>query len=410
LRSPCDLLLVLALVAAVDPAGPENVCRAPPLRLCSPLWRGRSLMGRVKSAVGVAAAPPLDKHEDISTPAVTGCARWPKSLRLLSSRGELVLGRCNSPNKCEYCARLTAVEWAEMFSLDALDGNAPAIYLVLTTGTSSFDPAHFYSARRKVQEAIRRRYPAAEVAWIVEATTGTSARSGGRRFPHWNVLIKNVPSSECETVLAVARKVWCSRAELVASPDAQWCGPISELGGLMKYLALHFLKREQAMPNGWSGHRVTATRGYFTAQRWQLRKRAQDSLRDKRELHRAIKEGADPHEAELLVHERRSAAERTSWEVVALIARADGSALARTLQNREPRHFMRRRVLPEASITDLDVLAAWRAGGLTVGGCTCPPNGLESGAHSQMRLQPAPAKDGCSSSPPGRVLSDARRG
>ena len=76
-------------------------------------------------------------------------------MRLLSSWGELVKGRCRAANRCDYCARLAAVENAEMLALDALDGQARAVWCLLTTRTATIDTARFYKSREVVMRAIR---------------------------------------------------------------------------------------------------------------------------------------------------------------------------------------------------------------------------------------------------------------
>src|SRR5690242_6423123 len=81
----------------------------------------------------------LDLHEESSTEAAHGCARWPAKLRLLSSRGELVRGRCGATRLCDYCAKLAAVEVSEMLALDAMEGNAPTVWCVLTTRNPDVD-------------------------------------------------------------------------------------------------------------------------------------------------------------------------------------------------------------------------------------------------------------------------------
>jgi hypothetical protein len=264
--------------------------------------RGRS------DASGASAAARLDLHEGISDPARRGCQRWPEELRLVSSLGEVVRGRCRATNLCPYCARLFAVETSEMLALDALDGEAPALWLVLTTRTPDTEPASFYRARERVVKALRRRWTGCEYAALVEMTTGYGPRSGGLRRPHWNVLLKRVPVLALGEVEALVRRVWCDRVD--AEPWAQFVGAVSEVGGLMRYVALHFLKESQAPPVGWRGHRFVASRGYFAGGRTPARARARESLREKRELHRALAAGLDGEAAEAFVayDERRFAA------------------------------------------------------------------------------------------------------
>lgn len=184
-------------------------------------------------------------------------------MRLRNGAGELVPGRCGSTNQCDYCARLGAVENAELLALDALGGTAPAVWACLTTAQAVPDPAAFYRAREAVIRALRRRWPACEYAALVEFTTGYGERSGGLRRPHWNLLLKGIPREDAERVAEVVKSVWCSRHDVVASPDAQWVGPVSEFGGLMRYIALHFQKESQRPPDGWRGHRFLKSRGYL---------------------------------------------------------------------------------------------------------------------------------------------------
>src|SRR4051794_28082344 len=102
-----------------------------------------SVAEKRNAAAGGLAEPALDLHEGISAPGgvrthsavdgtllweaiaqaplpASGCPRWPEHLRLRSSLGEVVPGRCRATNKCAYCARLAAVETSEMLMLDAM--------------------------------------------------------------------------------------------------------------------------------------------------------------------------------------------------------------------------------------------------------------------------------------------------
>lgn len=241
------------------------------------------------------AAGLLDLHEGISDPG-SACGRWPEHFRLLNeSSGELVRGRCRATNLCLYCARLFAVETSELLALDAMEGSAPALWLVLTTRSANPSPKAFYRAREQVWKAVKRRWPDAEYAAIVEFTTGYGPRSGGVRRPHWNVLVKGVPREACAELAEIVRRVWCARVS--ARPEAQFVGEVSEVGGLMRYIALHFLKEAQAPPVGWRGHRFVASRGYFSRPRSELRPEARRSLQVKR----LIWKGLDAELAELEV-------------------------------------------------------------------------------------------------------------
>lgn len=221
----------------------------------------------------------------------TGCARWPRDLRLKNSAGEYVMGRCGSTNLCAYCARLAAVENAEVLAVDAMLGGPPSVWTVLTTRTPTVDPAVFYEARRQLFKAIRRRWSEAEYCAIVEFTTGYGRRSGGKRRPHWNLMLKGIGAEDQEQLEEVVRRVWCSRVD--AKPEAQFVGEISEAGGLMRYLALHFQKEEQAPPAGWRGHRMTHSRGYFVVGVKETRERARRQLRFRREVWKIQRESPE---------------------------------------------------------------------------------------------------------------------
>src|SRR5690349_21024659 len=108
-----------------------------------------------------AEGAPLDLHEGISTP---GCLRWPAQLRLLSSQGELVPGRCRATNLCRYCRTLYVVETVEMLALDAME-HAPGQWTVLTS-REHLTRRDTYRHLEKLRGAIRRRWPAAE--WLVQ--------------------------------------------------------------------------------------------------------------------------------------------------------------------------------------------------------------------------------------------------
>jgi len=238
--------------------------------------RGAASVGPRPS--GRADGAPLDLHEGISDPAEGGCLRWPEHLALLNhTTGQLVRGRCRASNLCAYCGRLAAVENSEALALDALRGNAPTLWLVLTTREADRNPRAFYRSREQLQRALQRRWPGVEYAALVEFTTGYGPRSGGKQRPHWNVLLKGVPIEAASEVRSVVDEVWCRRVD--AEPWAQHVGVIEDAGGLMRYIALHFQKEAQAPPSGWRGHRFVKSRGYFDRQMPVVREEARRSLR-----------------------------------------------------------------------------------------------------------------------------------
>ncbi len=198
-------------------------------------------------------------------------------MRLVSSDGVSRRGRCRAVNLCSYCAKLAAVENAEMLSLDAVENGAPEVWACLTTRSADPLPASFYRAREKVRKALRRRWPDCQDSTLVEFTTGYGPRSEGRRRPHWNALLKGVPVADVDEAAEVVARVWCGQVD--AEPSRQHVAPVFEVGGLMRYLALHFQKESQAPPKGWKGHRFTSSRGYFPEGAPVARERAKRSLR-----------------------------------------------------------------------------------------------------------------------------------
>jgi hypothetical protein len=253
----------------------------------------------------------LDLHKGISTSTVQGCPRWPEHLRLRASNGDLVRGRCRATNQCDYCARLAAVETAEVLAIDALEGTAPVLWAVLTTPRASIDPSDFWRAREFVVRALRRVWGCVEYAALVEFTTGYGPRSGGRRRPHWNLLLKGVDADDQAEVLDVVDRQWCSRVG--GHRDAQHVGTVDEIGGLMRYLALHFQKASQAPPKGWRGHRFMHSRGYLSERTPALRRRAREQLQLRRELWK-VRRDADRAGVELVDGEAFDLAE-LAWEV-----------------------------------------------------------------------------------------------
>lgn len=133
-----------------------------------------------------------------------------------------------------------------------------------------------------VKRALRRRWPDAEYASLLEFMTGYGERSGGKRRPHWNLRFKGVPAAalytgcieqrECDQLhdsarkqtcpTGVAARVWCEHVD--AERHVQRGRAIYAYGGLVKYLGLHLNKASQQPPAGFTGQRFNCSRGYFT--------------------------------------------------------------------------------------------------------------------------------------------------
>jgi hypothetical protein len=271
-----------------------------------------------RESISSAGSSALDLHEGIgSTQLSGGCPRWPDGLRLESTVGQLVKGRCKSTNLCDYCAKLAAVENAEVLALDAMTNEPPQLWSVLTTRTATIDTSSFKLARREVRRAVLRRWPGAQQSTLIEFTSGLGTNSGGERRPHWNDAHKGIPvedAAELEDVMATA---WCKNVD--AGRRAQKVTPITDTGGLMRYLALHFQKESQQPPTGWRGHRFRTSAGYLAQPMAQAREQARQSLRLRRELWKAQQAGWTGEEADNLAHQALEDANALAWELVRLV-------------------------------------------------------------------------------------------
>jgi hypothetical protein len=102
-----------------------------------------------------------------------------------------------------------------------------------------------------------------------------------------------------------------------AEPRGQYVGEIGQAGGLMRYLALHFQKSEQAPPIGWRGHRFRTTRGYLAQPMVDAREQARASLRLKREIRRAeLEDGLTGELALALAQRRFDDGQAEQWSLV----------------------------------------------------------------------------------------------
>lgn len=225
-------------------------------------------------------------------------------------------GRCKSTNLCDYCAKLSAVENAEVLALDAMTNVPPTLWSVLTTRTATIDTASFKHAREMVRREVKRRWPAAEMATLIEFTTGLGKNAGGQRRPHWNDAIKGVPTDAADELESAQAEVWCRYVD--ATPAGQKVTPITDTGGLMRYLALHFQKESQQPPTGWRGHRFRTTRGYLAQPMALAREQARQTLRYRREVWKAEQRGLDGEAAHQAAEIALYEADGTLWSLVRL--------------------------------------------------------------------------------------------
>lgn len=236
-------------------------------------------------------------------PAAGGCLRWPEHYRLKSSLGEVVRGRCKATNLCAYCARLMAVETSELLMLDAME-DAPSLYVVLTA-RELLDRKGTYFHLQQVRRAVQRRWPLFRYAVLVEFQR--------RGALHLNLLVKGVPAEARAELHEVVSRIWCERVD--AEPQAQFVGEVSDGGGLVRYISLHFLKPGQAPPVGWKGQRISYTRDYLVRPASVLRAEAKRSLKLKRELWRARQSGLEGAAANEAAELAVLAGEALAWEL-----------------------------------------------------------------------------------------------
>jgi hypothetical protein len=216
-------------------------------------------------------------------------------------------------------------ENTQMLVEDALRGDAPTILIVTNTRTATLDMEAFRGARRELVRRIRARWPRLEYAYLVEFTTGYGPRSGGRRRPHWNWLVKGVDPADVDELRELVREVWCSRVD--ALRELQYVETLRSAGAALKYVSDHFGKASQRPPHGFSGQRFNVSRGYFGQLTVTVaRRRAREGNQLRRELWKAEQRGiSDAHERELIAHQALERAAGERW----VLANERGARLAR---------------------------------------------------------------------------------
>jgi hypothetical protein len=180
-----------------------------------------------------------------------------------------------------------------MLSLDALDDTRTQLLAIVGTRTATTDPRPFYLGRRKVIEALRERFGRqVEYASLCEFTTGKGRNADGQRRPHWNVFLKGIDPADLDEARSIVRGVWCRHVD--ADAAAQYVEVLRDLGAAAQYVAMHFHKRDQAPPEGWSGQRFNCSRTYFVGRtRAEMRRLARADVQRDREIWKVAQAAPD---------------------------------------------------------------------------------------------------------------------
>ena len=174
-----------------------------------------------------------------------------------------------------------------MLTLDAME-YAPSTWVVLTA-REHLTRADCRDHLTQLRRSLRKRW--ASIEWFVQVEF---QRRGAL---HLNLLVKGVPVAELRELYEHATAVWCSRVDAYAAPfetmekGGQWAEAVDDGVGVVRYISkmlAHGLKKEQAPPIGWRGHRTSQTRGYLVRPAAVMREEARASLSEKRRLHRAL--------------------------------------------------------------------------------------------------------------------------
>jgi len=174
---------------------------------------------------------------------------------------------------------VSALEVELMLKLDAERHGAPTVGMTVTTVEATTTPDELRSAIKQVFKAVRRRWPKVEYCAFVEWTSGTAARSGGRRRVHVHFLVKGLEAKSCAEAEQLLRRVWQGRTGAHRVEVRE----LRSAGGATAYLALHHRKRSQGPPPGLRGfRRLRSSQGYFGRPARELRQEARELLADKR--------------------------------------------------------------------------------------------------------------------------------
>jgi hypothetical protein len=280
----------------------------------TPPWLSVGVTAALSEASVCPRSGPLALNKGIDTPSrfqdprTSGCKRTPDYLWVVDQlSGECFRPGCHATNLCADCRRADSLLRYEMLVLDALEGDAPTLGLLLTARTwpSREELRRTYD---KLGRALRRRWP--EFRWYIDK------EKQNRGAIHAHALLKGIPTDEESMRLAyeIITRIWCDRHDAIAYPyETREKGPqglvrLADAGGFIRYLQkelAHSTKNNQALPLGFRGHRVTHSRprkdgtpGYFSLGTEATRERARASIRERRLAYRLTQLGITGDQAQ----------------------------------------------------------------------------------------------------------------
>jgi hypothetical protein len=206
----------------------------------------------------------------------TGCVNWTRGWRIELANGDRVRARCKATNRCGHCAMLSAYENAMCLTVDAELARRPTLICTFTTWKPLTD-REFTDAQAVFWRAFRREWGPVEFCLFIEWTSGKAATSGGIRRLHAHGLMKDfcvewysaeISPGEWATLDPEERdgvlEGWFRRQwQSLVGAQVVEVARLRTVAGATAYLGLHFQKRSQQPPRGWTGKRFRPSRGYF---------------------------------------------------------------------------------------------------------------------------------------------------
>jgi hypothetical protein len=234
---------------------------------------------------GAGGAALVKDRERSAGPQKQRCPRPAKNVRYRLPDGTFKPVRCKAPNKCDYCAKLTAQENAVVVLLDA-EMACPTVGITVTTRDPDFGSDRLRKASASLWRSLRKECPQLEYLGFLEFTSGKHARDGRRRA-HLHYLVKGLPREDAAAVEAQISMLWKRYTGDSWRCD---CQPLRTPVGAMRYLTGHHHKLEQAPPPGFKGKRLRPSlrsdkagrTGYFELPIRELRAIAKRHLADER--------------------------------------------------------------------------------------------------------------------------------